>query len=252
MLAEKRQEIILQMLEKKGSVTLQELREYFHASESTVRRDLNALAARETLIKVFGGALRRGDGMENRDVVVSERRELHAQEKERIGRYAAALIGPEDFVFLDAGTTTGAMLPYLTEKSAVFVTNGVSHALRLSEGGFRVILIGGELKASTEAAVGNEACENLKKYNFTIGFFGANGVSPRTGFSTPDVSEAITKKCAAERTGRPYVLCDSSKFSRVSPVSFAGFTDACVITERLPSEEYRQYKNVIYLEEKKE
>ena len=161
---------------------------------------------------MFGGALRRGDGMENRDVVVSERRELHAQEKERIGRYAAGPDRTGRFCFSGCGNHNGSMLPYLTEKSAVFVTNGVSHALRLSEGGFRVILIGGELKAATEAAVGNEACENLKNTILPSDFFGANGVSPRTGFSTPDVSEAITKKCAAERTDGPTCSATAANF----------------------------------------
>lgn len=82
---------------------------------------------------------------------------------------------PDDFVYLDAGTTTEYMIPFLTEKSAVFVTNAVSHALQLTENGFRVILIGGELKAATEAIVGNEAYVNLQKYNFTKGFFERTG-----------------------------------------------------------------------------
>ena len=39
MLTEKRQEKILELVETKGSVTVQELTEYFQASESTIRRD---------------------------------------------------------------------------------------------------------------------------------------------------------------------------------------------------------------------
>ena len=58
MLTEQRQEEILRLLNQKGSVTLQELKEYFHASESTIRRDLNALDKRGALTKVFGGAVR--------------------------------------------------------------------------------------------------------------------------------------------------------------------------------------------------
>ena len=40
MLTEKRQEGILRLLEQKGSVTVQELKECFKASDSTIRRDL--------------------------------------------------------------------------------------------------------------------------------------------------------------------------------------------------------------------
>ena len=43
MLTETRQEEILRMLEQKGSVTVQELKDVFGASESTIRRDLNVL-----------------------------------------------------------------------------------------------------------------------------------------------------------------------------------------------------------------
>ena len=41
------------------------------------------------------------------------------------------------------------MIPYITEKTATFVTNAVSHALELAERGFHVIILGGELKAAT-------------------------------------------------------------------------------------------------------
>ena len=57
MLTEKRQEEILRLLTLKGSVTVQELKEYFDASESTIRRDLNTLDEKGALVKVFGGAM---------------------------------------------------------------------------------------------------------------------------------------------------------------------------------------------------
>ena len=38
------------------------------------------------------------------------------EEKQLIARYAAALITKDDFVYLDAGTTTGCMIDFITEK----------------------------------------------------------------------------------------------------------------------------------------
>ena len=180
-----------------------------------------------------------------REEQVSQRQELYREEKNRIGRYAASLVGPEDFVYLDAGTTTGAMIPYLTEHSAAFVTNAVSHALHLAENGFRVILIGGEVKAATEAIVGNEAYVNLKKFNFTKGFWGTNGVSPSAGFSTPDINEAMVKECALLHTQQAYILCDSSKFYHTSPVTFGEFEDGIILTDRLPDESFQKYENIV-------
>ena len=186
MLTEKRQKEILRFLDEKGSVTVQELTERLDASESTIRRDLAVLHQKGALVKVFGGAVQAESRINIREEKVALRKELNKEEKIRIAAYAATLVEPDDFVYLDAGTTTEYMIPFLTEKSAVFVTNAVSHALRLTENGFRVILIGGELKAATEAIVGNEAYVNLQKYNFTKGFFGTNGLNRTSGFTTPD------------------------------------------------------------------
>ena len=54
MLTEKRQEEILRLLTVKGSVTVQELKEQLHASESTIRRELNQMHQERALVKVSG------------------------------------------------------------------------------------------------------------------------------------------------------------------------------------------------------
>ena len=245
MLTEKRHEEIVNLLDKKGSVTVQELKELFHTSESTIRRDLNVLHDKGVLMKVFGGAVQVESRIHTKEETVALKEEQNRSEKMRIAQYAAAMIQPNDFVYLDAGTTTGYMIPFLTEKSASFVTNAVSHALKLAENGFRVTLIGGEVKAATEAIVGNEAFANLLKYNFTKGFWGANGVSQTTGFTTPDINEAMIKECAMKRTQSPYVLCDSTKFHQIYPISFGDFSKSQILTDRLFDETYKRCKNVI-------
>ena len=52
MLTEKRQEEILKLLNAQGSVTVQDLKERFDASDSTIRRDLTVLHKKGALIKV--------------------------------------------------------------------------------------------------------------------------------------------------------------------------------------------------------
>lgn len=245
MLTETRQEEILKLLDLKGSVTVQELKDLFDASESTIRRDLNALHNKGVLVKVFGGAVKTESRIQVKEEQVAKRIGQNTEEKQRIAQYAASLIEPEDFVYLDAGTTTGAMIPYLTEKTVTYVTNAVSHALKLAENGFRVVLIGGELKASTEAIVGSEAYENIQKYNFTKGFFGTNGVDKKAGFTTPDINEAIVKECAMKHTRAPYVLCDSGKFQQICPVRFGRFTDAQIVTDQCPEEWKKTENNMI-------
>ncbi|MDO4295289.1 MAG: DeoR/GlpR family DNA-binding transcription regulator [bacterium] len=245
MLTEKRQDEIVKLLREKESVTVQELKEFFQASESTIRRDLTTLHNKGKLVKVFGGAVSAENGVITTEDVVALREERNRDEKLSIARYAAALIGERDFVYLDAGTTTGYMIDFITQDSATYVTNAVSHAQRLAKKGFQVILIGGELKAMTEAVVGSEAVANVEKYHFSIGFFGTNGISRTAGFTTLDIKEAAVKRCAMEHSLRRYVLGDGKKFDQIAPVSFGNFYDSTILTDKIPQEGYAGCVNLI-------
>lgn len=247
MLAEERMEEIVRLVQEYGSMTVQKLMEYIGASESTLRRDLNVLDKRGMLTKVHGGAIALDTNMLAKDSDVMIREELHREEKMAAARYAASLIGPNDFVYLDAGTTTGYLIDFLKEKRAVFVTNAVMHARKLVGKGYTVYLPGGELKAVTEALIGEEAIRNLKKYHFTKGFWGTNGIDVKSGFTTPDAREAKVKQCSMEQTKNCYILSDSSKIGQTSCVTFGAFEDAGIIVAGDVPQEYRKYKHMIHV-----
>lgn len=231
MLTEQRYELILKLLEEKKSITVTEVKDLIHTSESTVRRDITALHQAGRLVKVFGGAIAADHTLMTTEPTVAQKVEVQKDEKQKIAKYAASLIQPEDFVYLDAGTTTGCMLDYLAKSEASFVTNAVVHAQTLAAAGLRVFLVGGELKASTEAVVGNQALLTLESYHFTKGFFGTNGISRNAGFTTPDANEALIKKTAMQQCRDRYVLGDSTKFGKVSAVTFADFQAAQILTD---------------------
>ena len=128
MLTEERYNIILELLREKRSVTVAEIKDRLGISESTIRRDLNALAQEGKLTKVFGGAVAPDNVSNGIELSVPQKLQVNEREKRLIAGYAAAMIKPHDFVYLDAGTTTGYMLEYPLETSATFVTNAVSHA----------------------------------------------------------------------------------------------------------------------------
>ena len=244
MLTEQRYEIILKLLEEKNSITVAEVKDLLNTSESTVRRDITALHNAGKLVKVFGGAVACDRTVITHEPTVEQKAEVNVEAKQLVAAKAAALIEPEDFVYLDAGTTTACMLSFLTEKSAIFVTNAVAHAKTLAAAGFRVYLVGGELKGSTEAVVGNQALMNLQSYHFTKGFFGTNGLTRKSGCTTPDANEAAVKAAAMEQCRECYVLCDSSKFDNISSVTFADFYRSTIITDRIPSG-YEDCANII-------
>ncbi len=245
MLIEDRLRCILDVVEKQRSVSVLELTELFNASESTIRRDLTTLDNRGLLIKVHGGAIALDNSYTIKDADVNQRLSLNKDEKSYIAKYAASLITSDDFVYIDAGTTTALMLDHIAAKGAIFVTNAISHGKKLSSLGFTVYMLGGELKSSTEAIVGYDALLSLSKYNFTKGFFGSNGVSLENGFTTPDIKEAMVKEQAIKRCREAFILCDQSKFNKVSPITFCAFEDSTVITTALKDKAFSSYSNIL-------
>ncbi|MEQ2445097.1 DeoR/GlpR family DNA-binding transcription regulator [Pseudoflavonifractor sp. CLA-AP-H29] len=241
MLTQERYQQILQMLARKRTVTVAELTQTLGASEATIRRDLNALHEMGRLNKVHGGATALSSPFATSEADVRTKSALNVEEKVLIGRYAATLIEDDDFVYIDAGSTTEKLVEAIGESRATFVTNGIAHAQHLARKGLKSYILGGELKPATEAVVGAVAARNLQKYNFTKCFMGANGISAKAGFTTPDAEEGMLKSEAFSRSYMAYVLADHTKFDWVSPVSFAPIDKACIITDHLPDESYRSF-----------
>lgn len=244
MLTEDRFQMILDILKEKKSVTVTDLTKQLDTSESTIRRDLLALDKKALLHRVHGGATTIVSTHYEREEAVSQKTSKNVHEKQEIAKYCASLIEEEDFVYIDAGTTTELMIDYLTIKQATYVTNAVTHALKLMKKGFHVCLIGGELKEVTEAIVGSVAIENLEKYNFTKGFFGANGIDLKTGITTPDVNEAMIKKVAKNHCLQSYILADHSKFAKITAITFCQMTDTIIITDKIEDKNYKKLKNI--------
>ena len=167
MLTTDRRTQILKILRQNGSVTVSGLAEKFETSESTIRRDLLALSQLGKINKVHGGATALGQEFLNNEENFNEKSLQNINEKEEIAKYAASQINDDDFVFIDAGTTTFLMTKYITAYRATYVTNGIAHAKELTAKGCKVFVIGGELKSTTEAIIGLVAASNLQKYNFS-------------------------------------------------------------------------------------
>ena len=234
MLADKRHSLILDIVNAAGSATVVDLAAQLGISESTIRRDLEKLDEAGRLSKVHGGAVALDHEGLTRDISVAERSGQHVAEKRAIAQAAAALVGPNDFVYLDAGSSIDALIDALAEKRATYATNCVSHALKLASRGFDVTVLGGILKNATEALVGPDANAAITRYHFTLGFWGANGISVADGFTTPDINEAEVKRLSMGQTIHRFVLADASKLDRTSLVTFASFDSATLITSPLP------------------
>lgn len=244
MLTKQRHEEMINIIRERGSVTTNEMAKILGISESTARRDINFLADTGKVIKVYGGAMFDPQDVDTKEDSFEQRMDINATEKGKAAEKALELITPDDFIYIDAGTTTKYIADNFNMNGVRIVTNGIEHARILASKGNEVVLVGGNVKISTDAIVGTLAVNTLDKYHFTKGFFGTNGISPKAGYTTPDINEALVKKAAMQKCSKSFIVCDSSKFNTISAVTFASFREATVVTNLCPAE-FSKYKNII-------
>ncbi|MDO5047290.1 MAG: DeoR/GlpR family DNA-binding transcription regulator [Anaerococcus sp.] len=244
MLKEDRFLEIIRLVNENGSLKTKEISDYLSISLATVRRDLKELDSLNKIQKVFGGA----NSIKNAQFINTEddmalKSKLNLKEKKLIGQYAASLIKDYDFVYMDSGTSVYAMIDFIKAKNLNFMTNSITTGKKLASLGHEVFILPGKLKLTTESLVGATTCDFLDKFNFNLGFFGTNGIHKDLGFSTPDINEAMVKTKAIERSMKSFILADSSKFGKVSQVSFSKDPNIRIISndkEKIVSKTYKE------------
>lgn len=109
MLAEERFSLILDLLAAAAHRHRTGVVRALNASESTIRRDLNELDKQGKLNKVHGGATLPDSPFRTDEPTMAAKEELAVSQKQSIAQAAAELILPEDFIYLDAGSSTLAL-----------------------------------------------------------------------------------------------------------------------------------------------
>jgi DeoR family transcriptional regulator, fructose operon transcriptional repressor len=231
MYPEERQHAIAGLVTERGRVAVTAVAEQFGVTTETVRRDLALLERAGMLRRVHGGAVPVG-ALALAETGLGERHGHRTEHKRKIAAAALDLLpGPDGSVILDGGTTTAALADILPGDRRLYVaTNSVPIAARLSvTPGVSLHVLGGRVRGITQTAVGESTVRALEDLRMDVVFLGANGVSPRHGFSTPDETEAATKRAMARAAQRVVVLADSSKLGREHLVRFAALDDVDVL-----------------------
>ncbi|TOY70918.1 DeoR/GlpR transcriptional regulator [Leuconostoc citreum] len=254
MIVAERKKQILKIIQKNQFISLQELKKVTKTSLSTVRRDLDILAADGLVRRVHGGV----EWIEpiRGSLPVSERLSLYQATKQKIAQRAAQQLQGGEIIFLDAGTTTGELIPYLADKkpAVTVVTNSVHHAAQLSDLMIPVMIIGGQVKQTTDAVIGAAAVNQINHMVFNVSFVGADGLSVEFGLTTPDLEEAAIKKAVVERSQVSYVLADNSKIGTAAFAKAVDLERVVLVTSALTNQQWQvlsQAMTVIDAEENK-
>lgn len=193
-----------------------ELSRTFGVSAMTIRRDLAALEREGLVRRTHGGAVLVAERDRHTGYRLRER--IRVDVKDAIAREAAKLVRPGDCIFIDAGTTTGAVTRYIrTIRPLRVVTHAVNVSANLGDLlDIAVTQIGGDLYRASFAAVGAQAVEAIRQYHVDKLFLGVCGLDRAAGLTNTNREEAEVKRTAIETASEVIVLADSSKFGRVA------------------------------------
>lgn len=228
-----RREEILRRLQAAGFVSVTTLTGELGVSDMTVRRDLKLLAAAGEVRVVHGGASLPHGTLRTADFAGRSERELDA--KRRIARYAVGLVGLTDTIAVDAGTTAFELAAALPDGfRGCVITHSVpvlQHMLHLP--GARVIGLGGELLADSQALVGALTVAALGGLHADIVFLGAAALNHRGVHVATDL-ERPTKQALTDVADRVVLLADHSKFSASAPVRLVPLDGVDVLVTDAP------------------
>lgn len=228
-----RREEIMRRLQDAGFLSVTFLTAELGVSDMTVRRDLKQLAAAGELRVVHGGASLPHGTLRTADFASRAQREREA--KLRIAQTAAELVAPAATIAIDAGTTAFELAAALPDSfRGCVITHSVpvlQHMLHVPAA--RVIGLGGELLAGSQALVGALAVQALAGLRAEVVFLGVAAVDERGLYVATDL-ERPTKLALMEAADRVVLLADQSKFSGSAPVRLAPLDAVDVLVTDAP------------------
>ncbi|HJG43899.1 DeoR/GlpR family DNA-binding transcription regulator [Corynebacterium phoceense] len=234
MYAEERRRQIAALTAVEGRVNVTELSERFDVTAETIRRDLAVLDRDGVVHRVHGGAVA-SQSFQTAEFTLDARSRSASTAKSAIARAALDYLPqPGGSIFLDAGTTINALADLISVQpnahSWSIVSNSLPIALSLASNGLsEVQLLGGTVRAITQAVVGDTALRTMALMRADVAFIGTNALTLDHGLSTADSQEAAMKSAFVTHAHKVVVLCDSTKLGNDYLVSFASIADLDVV-----------------------
>lgn len=236
---------ILEYLQTNHAADVEELSNLCKVSPATIRRDLNYLHKQGEIDRVRGGGILKESQAEP---LVLPRANLHYEAKRRIGKAAADLVKDGETIIISTGTTTEAMIPFLTEKSGLTViTNALNVAYRLTPyENIATIVLGGLLRHRELDLLGHITDNSLSDLVATKLFRGVRGIHYKQGLTATDIMHVRTDEKMITKVQELIIVADHSKFNRMGSVQLGPVTVAStIITDNeAPMEEVERIRQL--------
>lgn len=211
---QQRRHTIMQLLQERGEISVEQLVQHFDTSEVTIRKDLSALESTGFLLRKYGGAI-----LMPQELLEENQEELLSNRKLSIAKAAADRIVDHNRIIVDSGSTTAALIKQLNGKQGLVVmTNSLAVAteLRSLENEPTLLMTGGTWDTRSESFQGKVAEQVLRSYNFDQLFIGADGIDLTRGTTTFNELVGLSQ-VMAEVAREVIVMVESQKIDRKMP-----------------------------------
>jgi len=217
MIPTKRRQLILEYIQERDIVEIDEISKKFNISVPTVHRDLIQLEDEGFLRKVRGGATSQTSKIYETSYL--NRSRLFPEEKKSIAKYALRFIENDMSMMLDNSTTVlslARMLGGFHGLTVITYFQGIIH--ELSRPGYQISLVstGGELNRTHLSLVGPIVEATLKDMHVRIAFISTSAVNPTLGIMHPYSDECRRKQLIIQAAEEVILLVDRSKFENTA------------------------------------
>lgn len=229
---------IIELVQKNGYVSTENLVEHFKVSPQTIRRDLNELADENKIRRHHGGATTQKS---SENTSYSARKVMQSHEKDSIAEALVKHIPDGATLFIDIGTTPESIAKELVKKHKDLrvVTNNINVAgILMGNKDFKVILAGGEVRNRDGGIVGEATLDFIKQFRLDFGILGISGIDYDGSLLDFDYHEVRVKKAIIENSRRIYLAVDHTKFGRNAMVNLGNISELdMLITDITPPDE---------------
>lgn len=225
---------IMTLLRRDETVDVDVLATTFDVSTQTIRKDLSELCSKGFATRTHGGA-RRLITVSNQSY--QNRRAVNRDAKNAIAARTAELIPSDCSVILNIGTTTERVAEALSRhEGLVVISNNVNIITSMMSANTRdLILVGGAVRRSDGAIVGEDAVEFISRYKADFAIIGASALDDDGAILDYDAREVAVSRAILKNSRTKILVADQSKFDNSASVriSMIGALDH-LVTDALP------------------
>ncbi|MDF2521108.1 MAG: transcriptional regulator, DeoR family [Clostridia bacterium] len=216
MLQAERRNFIVQYINRKGSLIVEDIAKELKTSPMTIRRDLKYLEDNNLITRTHGGAV--SHSVLTDETPYNQKTKEYIDEKKRIAQFSITLIEDGHTVILDAGTTSMEIAKLLVDfKKLKVITTDLLIAAFLSQyKNIEVYCTGGIIQSMTGACSGTQAREFLQNVYADVAFLGASSIDADFGVTTPTIEKVEIKKQMIKSAETVILAADHTKFGKRS------------------------------------